>query len=301
MPVEHVAVGGEVVVVGDQDRPARPGVQGGAGQLVEVHRGRVAHHDLARAPRPAGARRAGHRPGRAGPSSAPRTGSARCPTPGGSPRRRAARSRPAACPVSCRPGRSGRAPGARTGPGTRPEGRLRPARRPGNGPLEKRWSPAVPGGRGGSGAGGAAAPADDTDQDAGEDQAAQDRREPFEQRQAGHAEQVEGVLVLGPGAARRQQAVRGRAVRWRGARVPGPGPRARADGRRAWPAGARGRAAGGRGTRAGVPVLVASVLVGPVAVGLRPWCPCSWCPCWWLRWRRRACPWPPPPRSPRAW
>ena len=46
---QHVAVGGEVVVVGDQDRPARPGVQGRAGQLVQVHRGGVAHHHLARA------------------------------------------------------------------------------------------------------------------------------------------------------------------------------------------------------------------------------------------------------------
>ena len=46
--LEHVAVGGEVVVVGDQDRAARPRVQGGAGQLVEVHRGGVADHDLAR-------------------------------------------------------------------------------------------------------------------------------------------------------------------------------------------------------------------------------------------------------------
>ena len=44
---QHVPVGGEVVVVGDDDGAAGPGVQGGAGQLVEVDRGAVADQHLA--------------------------------------------------------------------------------------------------------------------------------------------------------------------------------------------------------------------------------------------------------------
>ena len=46
---QHVPVGGEVVVVGDQDRATGPGVEGRPGQLVEVHGGGVAHRHLARA------------------------------------------------------------------------------------------------------------------------------------------------------------------------------------------------------------------------------------------------------------
>jgi len=46
-PLQDVAIGREVVVVGEDDAAPWPRVQGGAGQLVQVDGGRVAHRDLA--------------------------------------------------------------------------------------------------------------------------------------------------------------------------------------------------------------------------------------------------------------
>jgi hypothetical protein len=45
--LENVAVGREIVVIGDDDRPARACVQRGARQLVQVDRGVVTDQDLA--------------------------------------------------------------------------------------------------------------------------------------------------------------------------------------------------------------------------------------------------------------
>jgi hypothetical protein len=45
-PGEHVTVGGEVVVVGDQVRPAGAGGHRRTGKLVEIHGGRVADEHL---------------------------------------------------------------------------------------------------------------------------------------------------------------------------------------------------------------------------------------------------------------
>jgi len=47
-PLEHVAVGGEVVPVGHDRERVRAGVERGGGKLVEVHRGRVGDGHLAR-------------------------------------------------------------------------------------------------------------------------------------------------------------------------------------------------------------------------------------------------------------
>ena len=44
--LQHVPVGREVIVVGDDHAPAGLSVQRGAGQLVEIHRGGVADQDL---------------------------------------------------------------------------------------------------------------------------------------------------------------------------------------------------------------------------------------------------------------
>ena len=94
--------------------------------------------------------------------------------------------------------------------------------------------------------------------------------DPLEQRQAGHAEQVERVLVRRPGALRRQQAVRGGQILGRPTRpASGLGPGAAGV---AWLAVLAAAVAGRAGA---APVL-------------------AWAACWPRRWRR-CHRWPRPP------
>ena len=126
-PLEHVAVGGEVVLVGDQRAQRRVGVQHRVDELVEVDRGGVGDEHLAGL----GADHLGQRV--AGPPSAPRSSRAsrrRAPRPTGRPRGAAARACPSAAGrASCRRGRAGARRRSRSGRGTTPAGRARPAAR----------------------------------------------------------------------------------------------------------------------------------------------------------------------------
>ncbi len=122
------SVGKSSAVDSTTDRPGRADT-GRPGQLVEVHRGRVGDHHLARPGAEQRGRRSGRRSARAseiqrrpGPDqpAAPLVGSTTSAT--------AARGGPrAAGRASCRPGRAAPGAGDELGRGTRPAGRPRPA------------------------------------------------------------------------------------------------------------------------------------------------------------------------------